>query len=315
MRTDRIASRTPLHTIPLSIVFVGVAALTSAGMAAAAAAHQAELRWKFTPGAELVYRQSMFNETQLPQGMGASTTEMETTQRWSVLEVTDDGDATIRVTTEGVRMSVGTPMGTMTADSADPAASSGTPLDAVTAMAGTSYTIVMSPAGEIKEISGVDEMREAILAEMADPSARTILEESMSDETIRGQWSQGGYALPADAVGVGSTWDSLITVPVPTFGSMTIDTDYAIEAIDGDVVHISSTGTMSMSEGAESRLPVPMEIGATTMDTMSRFDVGRGLLIGTDSKIMMQMSMTMGDQQMVLDAVMTMTLELVEDAG
>ena len=55
-----------------------------------------ELTWKLAAGTDLVYRQSVESEAELPQGMGTSTTNMETTQRWNVLEVDGAGDATIR---------------------------------------------------------------------------------------------------------------------------------------------------------------------------------------------------------------------------
>ena len=49
----------------------------------------------------------------------------------------------------------------------------------------------------------------------------------------------------------------------------------------------------------------------TTVGT-TRFDVDRGLLLGSDSTFAFQMSMAMGGQETVLDSVMTVSLELVE---
>ena len=112
-----------------------------------AAAQTIEPRWKLEAGTELVYRQSVQSETELPQGMGTSTMSMESTQRWSVLDVDGDGNATVRLTTEGARMRVGGPMETMSIGPAENE-SAGSPLDAMQALDGTSYTVVLDSGRE-----------------------------------------------------------------------------------------------------------------------------------------------------------------------
>ena len=113
------------------ILVLCLVALASAGAETLGAptetSQSAELRWKFTAGTELVYRQTIHNETELPQGMGTSVTDIESTQRWEILEVADTGDATIRVTTDRVRISMQSPMMNMTVDSAEETPASGTP--------------------------------------------------------------------------------------------------------------------------------------------------------------------------------------------
>ena len=55
-----------------------------------------------------------------------------------------------------------------------------------------------------------------------------------------------------------------------------------------------------------------MQLGDTTVFTINDFDVGRGLLLGTESTMKLQASMTMAGQETVIDTATTMTLELVE---
>ena len=224
------------------------AALALPGIVAAAAMSAAvqrvELAWKLQAGTDLVYRQSVQGETEMPQGMGTSTMRQDSTQRWSVLEVDGDGDATVRVTTERVQMSLDGPMGATSVDSADQG-SSGTFLDVVKAIAGTSYTVILDPRGALVMMSGLEEMREALRAQMPDPSGQAMLDSMLSDEALRSRWAQGGLALPSEAVGVGSTWDSTYTSPIPAFGSMTAVVSYRVESMDGDLVVIGSSGTMS----------------------------------------------------------------------
>lgn len=291
------------------------AAVVVSGIGAAlpppAAAQTVELRWKLEAGTGLVYLASMESESELPQGMGTSTMNMETTQRWNVTGIDRDGNATISNTTDRIRMSVTGPMGTMSVDSADEAGS-GSPFEALKALAGTSYSVVLDPRGELVGMAGLEELREALRAQMPDPSGQAMLDQFLSEEALRGQWSQGAYALPAEAVGVGSTWDHAATIPVPTFGAMELLTSYRVESIDEDHVVIGMSGNMSLADGAIATAPIPVTLGEMAIAATTRFDAARGLLLGTDSTMTLQMTVEMGGQETVLDTVITMTVELVE---
>ena len=292
------------------------AALALTGIAAAAAAPAAaqgvELRWKLEAGTDLEYHLSVQSESELPQGRGTSTMRQDITQRWSVLEVDGDGNATVRVATERVRMSMAGPMGTTSVDSAD-GTGSGSPLDAVTAMAGTSYSVVLGPRGTLVGMSGVEEMREAVQSRIPDPSTRFLLDQMLSEEALRSQWAQGGYELPTEPVSVGSTWENTFVTPLPTIGSLSAATSSVVESMDGDVVVIGSAGTMSVADAAPAPSPVPMSLGDATMSGTTRFDAGRGLLLGTEGAIALQMTMTVAGRETVIDTVTTLTLELVEE--
>lgn len=290
------------------------AALALPGMVAAAAmpaaAQRVELAWKLEAGTELVYRQSMQSGTGMPQGMGTSSMRSESTQRWTVLEVDGDGNATVRVTTEQAQMNIEGPLGASGVDPAD-RAGSGMVVDAAEALAGTSYTIVLDPRGVVVGMSGLEEMREALRAQVPALSSLAMLDGMLSDEALRGQWAQGSLSLPTEAVGIGSTWDSTYTSAIPAFGSMTAVTSHRVESMDGDLVVIGSSGTMSLEGGATS-LPFPLDLGDTTIVATSRFDAGRGLLLGTESTMRLQTSMAVGGQEIVIDTVTTSTLELIE---
>ena len=276
-----------------------------------AAAQTIEPRWKLEAGTELVYRQSVQSETELPQGMGTSTMSMESTQRWSVLDVDGDGNATVRLTTEGARMRVGGPMETMSIGPAENK-SAGSPLDAMQALDGTSYTVVLDTRGALVRMSGLEEMREALRARIPDPSGHAMLDQMLSEDTLRSQWAQGVHLLPAEAVGVGSAWDGTFATPFPLFGTITLVTSYRVESIDGGLVVIGSSGTLSLADDTPAASPLPVNFGDMTTVGTSRFDAGRGLLLGSDSTSTFQMSMAMGGRETVLDSVTTVSLELVE---
>ena len=203
-------------------------------------------------------------------------------------------------------------MGTMSVDSADDTGS-GSPLDAMTVMAGTSYSVVFSPRGTVVGMSDVEGMREALRARIPDPSARSLLDQMLSEEALRGQWEQGGYALPTEAVSVGSTWESTFVMPLPTIGSLSAVASNVVESMDGDLVVIGNSATLSLSGGAAASSPIPMSFGDATMTGTTRFDAGRGLLLGTEGTVALQMTMAMGGQETVIDTVTTLTLELIEE--
>ena len=269
------------------------------------------LTWKLEPGADLVYRLSMRSESELPQSMGTSTMHMDTTQRWSVLEVDSDGNATVRITTEGVRMEIAGPMGTMTMDSADETRAR-SPLDAIRVMVGTSYSVVLDPRGALLGMSGIDEMLDALRARIPDPSARTMLDQMVSEEALSAQWRQGMLSLPGEAVGVGSTWENAFTLPLPLVGSMTVATSHELESLDEELAVIHSSGTMGLADDALASSRIPMEFRDATIAGTTRFDADRGLLLDAETTIALQTVMTVGDQETALEALTTVTVELVE---
>lgn len=290
-------------------------ALAAAGIDAAAqpaTAQSVELAWKLQAGTELVYRTEVRSETELPQGMGTSTMTVDTTQRWNVLEVDEDRNATVRLTTDRIRMSMSGPTGTMIVDSAD-GTGSGTPLGAAAAMAGTSYSVTIDPRGTLIGMSGVEAMQEALSARIPDPATRAVLDQMLSEEALRGQWEQGMLWLPAEAVGVGSTWDNTFALPLPAIGSITTATSNEVESIEGDLVVVGSSGTVSMEVGAVTASPIPMSFGDATLTGTTRFDTGRGLLLATEGTIALQMIMAMGGRETTMDMVTTVALELVEE--
>ena len=72
---------------------------------------------------------------------------------------------------------------------------------------------------------------------------------------------------------------------------------------------------MSLADGAATASPIPLKLGNTTIVATSRFDAGKGLLLGTESTMLLQASMAMGGQEIVIDTVTTVTLELFEGGG
>ena len=56
-----------------------------------------------------------------------------------------------------------------------------------------------------------------------------------------------------------------------------------------------------------------MQFGDIPIIGTSRFDVGKGLLLGTESTMRLEMTIAIVGQETVTETVMTTTLELIED--
>ena len=307
-RNPQLAGRVRTTVLCAALVLAGAVAVMHAVV------QRVELAWKLEAGTDLVYRESQQVETELPQDMGTATMRSGSTERWTVLEVDGFGNTTVRMTTEQVHMHFDSPMGSTNVDPADQG-DSGTFLDAV---AGTSVTVVLDPRGVVVEMSGLEGMSEALRAELRDLPVPALLDSMLSDdEALRSQWAQGSFLvpLPTGPVGVGSTWDSDFTSPIPGFGMMTAATSYRVESIDEDVVVIGISGTLSLPDGAAASSLVPVQVGDMTIVGSSRFDAGKGLLLGTESTARVEMSVAIVGQEMVIKMVMTTTVELIEDGN
>ena len=177
---------------------------------------------------------------------------------------------------------------------------------------GTSYSVVLDPRGALLGMSGIDEMLDALRARIPDPSARTMLDQMVSEEALSAQWRQGMLSLPGEAVGVGSTWENAFTLPLPLVGSMTVATSHELESLDEELAVIHSSGTMGLADDALASSRIPMEFRDATIAGTTRFDADRGLLLDAETTIALQTVMTVGDQETALEALTTVTVELVE---
>jgi hypothetical protein len=200
----------------------------------------------------------------------------------------------------------------------------------LTAMAGTSYTVVFGPGGELKDVQGIDEMRAAI-REAVPPETATMLDQmldsTLSDESIRSMIQQGFQPFPEGSVGPGDSWEVSATMSIPIMGTMTTSIALTFDHVErrngSSIAVIHSTGTIATSPDQQSEGPdagmTPlagmMEMGdAETIGTME-WDIDRGLLLKNTTSTTMEMTMSMSGRQMVMGVITNMTLELVEDGS
>lgn len=302
-----------------------IAVLTMLGVTLAAApsgvqGQQVTLKWKYQEGAELIYRQTMTSETEIP-GQGMATTENIFTQRWNVLEVADNGDATVQVTTDRVQMSMDGPMGAMSADSASDEKASAPQMKPFMAMAGMSYTLVLGPNGELRSMAGLEELRQRVREALAAEGMGAMLDQalgrSLSEDTMKSMYQQGIQSFPEGQVGPGDTWDLSFDLAVGLIVSMTTHLKFTLESIEdrsgATIAVISSFGSIEIAPTEDGPMAGMMQIGnAATIGTME-FDVDRGLLLKSTGSTTMEMTLKLGDQEQVMSTISNVTMELVED--
>jgi hypothetical protein len=304
--------------LPILVAALGCTAARPAAVATPLPPRQVILGWKLDPGVDLVYVQAISSETDMPQGMGTMTSELEFTHRWTVADTRGaDGESRVQLTFERLRATIRTPMGTMALDSDDPAASSRPGLEGLAAIAGSSYVMVLGPNGEIRAIEGLDQVRQRIAGAADNPMAAALLSQSLSDEGIRNNWEQGLFrAFPAGPVEPGSTWEHIANIQAPMPGAMNMSTTYTLESIedrDGIVVAvISNVGSVDIAPGAA--MPAVMELGTMATTGTTEFDVNRGVLLRSQATTTMEMRMSMGGRELVIASTGTMTMEL-QDHG
>jgi hypothetical protein len=283
-----------------------------------AAAQKVTLRWKYRAGMEMVYRVTNHQDTYISMG-GASSSDQTQTMRWKVTEVAPNGDATVSMTTERVQIEMQGMAGNLSYDSESGEPPSDPQARLATAMAGMSYTMVISPDGSVKSIQGIDKLRDEMLASMPPEQVATmqaVAGEMFSEESMTRMAQQNVQVFPAEAVGPGDTWDRSFTMAVPVLGEMTTKTTFTLtgtEQREGrTIATIATSGDISM--GGESSSPVPMtiDLGDTKMGGTIDFDTERGITVSSTMTTSMQMNVDAGGQQMSMTMNGSMTTELIE---
>ena len=289
------------------------------------------LKYLWKKGETLRYRmtqESNVNMSGVP-GMGEMTvtTLIAQTLKMTADDVTADGTATVKTTFEAVKLTMGTPMGNFSYDSAAPAAQSDPMIaeiaKAMGALVGESITIVMSPTGAIQKTEGmtriVQKMQQSPQAAAAGLSG---LENMLSDDSMKGSFGQSLANLPEKPVKPGDTWKNDLSMPNP-FGTMNIATTYTLKGTEStgghDFARITSTSAVKATASGKSPFPMPMtmEFGDGTGQGEMVFDrkLGRTQQATMSMTMPMSMNMTTPDGQSISLQALTKTttkMELIE---
>jgi len=306
-----------MHTLRRIVVCVFLCSTAIA--ARPLCAQEVSLRYHWTKGEELRYRQTLQSTTTvsgtgLPAGSSNASFDstMIQTFRTVVDDVAADGTATFRQTIESVRLEVNGPTGRTVFDTATNDNAARDPLSqglsaVYSAMIGESVTIVTSPTGVVRKIDGMTRIFEKMMA--AQPGgpipagALEGLKNSFSDEAMRDMTGRGFAAFPDRPLKPGDAWDEQFTTSVPMFGTVSTARTWTFQGIESrtgaavarfTATHTIKTDPSKPASGAPSSAPSPiiMEPGGNTGDSDVLFDMTRGRLLSVTTHMTQAMTVS-----------------------
>ena len=307
-----------------------VAALFSS---ASLAAQDVTLRYRWTKGEEVRYRNTIQTDMQMSglPGMGDMNVSMTMVQvnKLVVDDIAADGTATIRSTTESIKMTMNIPMmGEVSYDSANPQPAGSNPIadsigQSVGAMVGETLTLAVAPSGKVGKIDGLARVVEKL--KKASPATGGAMgmgnmDTFFSEDAQRSTIEQSFALMPDKPVKPGDTWKNEYKIPSP-LGSQTasyVCTLKGQETVNGNpTARIATTGTIKASgePGAMGPMTVTMSDGASQGELLFDTKLGRvRKSVGTLTQpLAMRMSAPDGTD-IAIQAVQktTATMELIE---
>lgn len=200
--------------------------------------------------------------TTLEQDMTMSLGPMgeQSTQSTTLFEMTqipkerrDDGSTVMEYRYDRIRTETTVGDQVMTMDTEDPSEGE---LDPFSSIVGLSITARFTNRGEVVEVSGFDEMMEAVSADMSGPEAaqmRELMRSSFGNEAMTSMLQQVTPILPEEAVGVGDSWQSETSLQFPMLGDMEVDYAYEVLAFEpyvgSDCVKLGFDYVISITSG------------------------------------------------------------------
>ena len=199
--------------------------------------------------------------------------EMEMSQKmgmdfaFDVQEVDEAGDATIKVTFQRISTEMEGPMGKISYDSANPTEAEHPMVKGFAAMAGQSYTIIISNKGKAKKVDGMKEIMTRMLDSLDIPDERMKetmkkqFENMFGDQATVEMTKQWFGMFPERPVGVGDSWSKTVfeTARMP----MTVENKWTLKERKNGIAFLAVESVIKSNPDAE-----PMEMGPMkiTMD-------------------------------------------------
>lgn len=232
----------------------------------------------------------LMNQTTNTETLGQKTTskqEMITDYTISVADVDSEGNLTLNYKYDAVKMDIEANGTKQTIDSnstdSDDAASR-----IYKSLIGKVFTTKMTKYGEVKEISGIDEMINSMVEsinlgdgeemEAIIEQTKTSLKESFGDETLKSSIQQSTNIFPKGDVKIGDSWD--INSSIKTVVQMDIKTTYTLDKVEKGIAHISLKSEYKTDNTKESDLmgmKMTTDISGTMTGTI-RVNINNGLL-------------------------------------
>jgi hypothetical protein len=279
-------------------------------------AQEITLKWGFVEGSEQVLQLTNRMEISMPIGFASQVMDQSIRMRQTVQSVDSNGDATVTVTTEHIRMEGIGPGGDQLYDSDSGDIPTDPAILGAAAMVGQDYSMVVGADGTVKSIQGIEELVESMRSSFP-PEVAPMLGEMFNAETLTEIAQQGVQILPEDPISPGGSWQTSFTMPNPLLGEVINTITFVLDGIeerDGRTVALlSSTGEIvTVTPEDLAGLPMEMDVDAE-MTGFLIFELDRGLVLSSSTRTEMTMTMSGPDgSSMTMPMTTTGSLELVE---
>ncbi|MBO75852.1 MAG: hypothetical protein CME17_00350 [Gemmatimonadetes bacterium] len=304
------------HPVTKRPTLLAIWTILAMSVPALVSAQEIMLKWGFVEGNEQVLQLTNRMEISMPIGFASQVMDQSIRMRQTVQSVESNGDATVTVTTEHIRMEGVGPGGDQLYDSD----SGDTPTDpailGAAAMVGQDYSMVVGADGTVKSIQGIEELIESMRSSVP-PDVAPMLGEMFNAQTLTEIAQQGVQILPTDPISPGGSWQISFTMPNPLLGEVINTLTFILDGIeerDGRTVALlSSTGEI-VADTPEDLAGLPMEMDVDAeMTGFLIFDVDRGLVLSSSTTTEMTMTMSGPDgSSMTMPMTTTSSLELLE---
>ena len=279
-------------------------------------AQEIMLKWGFVEGSEQVLQLTNRMEISMPIGFASQVMDQSIRMRQTVQSVESNGDATVMVTTEHIRMEGVGPGGDQLYDSDSGDIPTDPAILGAAAMVGQDYSMVVGADGTVKSIQGIEELIESMRGSFP-PDVAPMLGEMFNAQTLTEIAQQGVQILPTDPISPGGSWQMSFTMPNPLLGEVINTLTFILDGVeerDGRTVALlSSTGEIATDTPEDlAGLPMEMDVDAE-MTGFLIFDVDRGLVLSSSTTTEMTMTMSGPDgSSMTMPMTTTGSLELLE---
>ena len=304
------------HPVTKRPGLLAIWAILAMSVPALVSSQEIMLKWGFVEGSEQVLQLTNRMEISMPIGFASQVMDQSIRMRQTVESVESNGDATVTVTTEHIRMEGVGPGGDQLYDSDSGDIPTDPAILGAAAMVGQDYSMVVGADGTVKSIQGIEELIESMRSSFP-PDVAPMLGEMFNAQTLTEIAQQGVQILPTDPISPGGSWQMSFTMPNPLLGEVINTLTFILDGIeerDGRTVALlSSTGEIATDTPEDlAGLPMEMDVDAE-MTGFLIFDVDRGLVLSSSTTTEMTMTMSGPDgSSMTMPMTTTGSLELLE---
>jgi hypothetical protein len=249
--------RSQLSVIRVAPIMVTAAVIAYGSLSASFAAEP--LAWKFEKGGANRYRmnQSMTIKMDMGENKVESKVDQVIDMTWKVIEVKDDGSATLDQKIERMRMTIdagGTKIEVDTASDKTPENQAAMIAPLLKAITAGSFRVTMSSRGEISDVVVPEEMVEAL----KNAPGAAMMGDLASEEGFKRVVSQASFAFP-EKLEPNTQWTQKTEMKLPSVGKQITEITYKYlgpKEVEGKTFEAFEPSLKISYEGGESAIAV-----------------------------------------------------------